>query len=125
MSGLERRSDSAGVGCSYEAAWIQPLCCARWRLGAPVSTRLAEAKLDGLAAIHLNFPIFIPPPLEGTPTEEEKAAIARAKHFFHQLSGYSNIQKTRPQTIGSCLDLRPLHHVHREQQSSGAGPDQG
>src|ERR1700733_1522565 len=68
--------------------------------GAAVTTRLAEAKPEGLAAIHLNFPIFIPPPLEGTPTEEEKAAIARAKHFFDQLSGYSNIQKTRPQTIG-------------------------
>jgi epoxide hydrolase len=76
--------------------------------GAPVSTRLAEAKLDGLAAIHLNFPIFIPPPLEGTPTEEEKAAIARAKHFFHQLSGYSNIQKTRPQTIGYGLTDSPV-----------------
>jgi pimeloyl-ACP methyl ester carboxylesterase len=76
--------------------------------GAVVATRLAEAKPEGLAAIHLNFPIFIPPPLEGTPTEEEKAAISRAKHFFDELSGYSNIQKTRPQAIGYALTDLPV-----------------
>jgi hypothetical protein len=47
-------------------------------------------------------------PVEGTPTEEEKAALARAKHFFDQLSGYSNIQKTRPQTIGYALTDSPV-----------------
>ena len=76
--------------------------------GAVVTSWLAEAKPEGLAAIHLNFPIFIPPPLEGTPTEEEKAATARAKHFFDQLSGYSSMQKTRPQTIGYGLTDSPV-----------------
>ena len=76
--------------------------------GAVVTTRLAEAKPEGLAAIHLNFPIFIPPLLEGTPIEEEKVAIARAEHFFDQLSGYSGIQKTRPQTIGYGLTDFPV-----------------
>ena len=76
--------------------------------GAVVTTRLAEAKPDGLAAIHLNLPIFLPPPLEGAPTEEENAALTRAKHFFDQLSGYSNIQKTRPQTIGYALTDSPI-----------------
>ena len=76
--------------------------------GAVVTTRMAAAKQEGLLAVHLNFPIFLPPPVEGTPTEEEKAAIARAKHFFDQLSGYSNIQKTRPQTIGYALTDSPV-----------------
>jgi epoxide hydrolase len=76
--------------------------------GAAVTTRLAEAKPEGLAGVHLNFPIFNPPPLEGDPTDEEKAAIARAKHYFDQLSGYSAIQKTRPQTIGYALTDSPI-----------------
>jgi pimeloyl-ACP methyl ester carboxylesterase len=76
--------------------------------GAAVTTQLAQEKPEGLLAIHLNFPIFIPPPLEGNPTEDEKAEIARAKHYFDQLSGYSNIQKTRPQTIGYALTDSPV-----------------
>jgi pimeloyl-ACP methyl ester carboxylesterase len=76
--------------------------------GAAVTTHLAATKPDGLMAIHLNFPIFIPPPLEGEPTDEEKAAIAKAKNYFEQLSGYSNIQKTRSQTIGYALTDSPV-----------------
>jgi pimeloyl-ACP methyl ester carboxylesterase len=76
--------------------------------GAAVTTLLAKMKPEGLKAVHLNFPVFIPPPLDGEPTDEEKDAIARAKNYFDQLSGYSNMQKTRPQTIGYALTDSPV-----------------
>ena len=76
--------------------------------GAVVTTRMAAEKPESLLAVHLNFPIFLPPPLEGEPNEEEKVALARAQHFFGQLSGYSTVQKTRPQTIGYALTDSPV-----------------
>jgi epoxide hydrolase len=76
--------------------------------GAAVATRLAQEKPAAMTAIHLNFPIFIPPPLEGNPTEEEKAALAMMKHYFEYLSGYSNIQEMHPQTIGYAFTDSPV-----------------
>jgi pimeloyl-ACP methyl ester carboxylesterase len=42
-------------------------------LGAGVTTQMAKAKSSGIAAIHLNLPLFSPPPIEGEPTAREKA----------------------------------------------------
>ena len=71
--------------------------------GAHVTTWLAKQKPEGLVAIHLNLPTLSPPPLEGTPTAEEKAAIDELKAFFRTGTGYGSIQETRPQTIGYGL----------------------
>jgi epoxide hydrolase len=71
--------------------------------GAGVATWLGKQKAEGLAAIHLNLPILFPPPIEGEPTAEEKAAIAQLVAFDGTMSGYSKIQATRPQTLGYGL----------------------
>lgn len=71
--------------------------------GAHVANWLGKQQPEGLAAIHLNFPILSPPPLEGEPTAEEKAAIAQLVAFGSTMSGYSKIQATRPQTLGYGL----------------------
>jgi len=71
--------------------------------GAGVATWLGKQQAEGLAAIHLNFPILSPPPIEGEPTDEEKAALAQLKAFGATMSGYAVIQETRPQTLGYGL----------------------
>lgn len=76
--------------------------------GAHVTTWLGVQKADGLAAIHLNLPTLSPPPLEGEPTAEEKAALAQLKAFFRTMTGYGSIQETRPQTLGYGLVDSPV-----------------
>jgi pimeloyl-ACP methyl ester carboxylesterase len=76
--------------------------------GAGVTTWAAKQHIEGLAAIHLNLPILFPPPLEGEPNAEEKAAIAQLGAFDAQKSGYAKIQATRPQTIGYGLLDSPV-----------------
>jgi pimeloyl-ACP methyl ester carboxylesterase len=71
--------------------------------GAHVTTWLAKQQPEGLVAIHLNLPTLSPPPLEGEPTAEEKAAIAELEAFFRTMTGYGSIQETRPQTLGYGL----------------------
>ncbi len=71
--------------------------------GAHVTTWLGKQRPEGLVAIHLNLPTLSPPPLEGEPTAEEKAAIAELKAFFRTMTGYGSIQETRPQTLGYGL----------------------
>jgi pimeloyl-ACP methyl ester carboxylesterase len=76
--------------------------------GAAVTTRMAQQQVAGLAAIHLNFPILIPPPLVGEPNADEKTALAVMKHYLDDLSGYSKLQSTRPQTLGYALADSPV-----------------
>ncbi|WP_010164547.1 epoxide hydrolase family protein [Sphingomonas sp. PAMC 26617] len=76
--------------------------------GAHVTTWLGVQKPEGLAAIHLNLPTLSPPPLEGAPGDEEKAAIAELKAFFRTMTGYGSIQETRPQTLGYGLVDSPV-----------------
>lgn len=76
--------------------------------GAAVTTRLAEAKPEGLAATHLNFPIFIPTPLEGTPTEEEKAAIARASTFSISCRATPTSRRRVPRRSDARSQIRQL-----------------
>lgn len=76
--------------------------------GAAVTTRMAEQRPAGLAAIHLNFPVLIPPPLVGEPNADERTALAVMKHYFDDLSAYSKLQSTRPQTLGYALADLPV-----------------
>ena len=71
--------------------------------GAHVANWLGKQQPEGLVAIHLNLPVLSPPPLEGEPTAEEKAALAQLKTFGSKMAGFAVIQEQRPQTLGYGL----------------------
>ena len=76
--------------------------------GAAVTTALGLMAPTSLAAIHLNMPLVIPEAHhlpEATP--EEQAAAARYQAFSTTGVGYSQIQGTRPQTLGYGLADSP------------------
>jgi epoxide hydrolase len=77
--------------------------------GAEVTTRMAQQRPAGLAAIHLNFPLVFPNPLptSGLSAEEQRAVDALAR-FQTQGSGYFLLQSTRPQTVGYALVDSPV-----------------
>jgi hypothetical protein len=77
-------------------------------LGAGVTTHMGRLKPEGLAAIHLNFPTLFPPPIKGEPDATEKAALGQLMRFRDKGSGYSQIKKTRPQTLGDGLTDSPI-----------------
>jgi hypothetical protein len=74
---------------------------------------------SNILASHLNF-ILTPPPsplstpllvlqyLTGRLTPAEKEGLKRAKDFSENGSGYNNIQKTRPHTLGFALADSPV-----------------
>jgi pimeloyl-ACP methyl ester carboxylesterase len=76
--------------------------------GAGVTTWMAKQHVEGLKAIHLNLPILFPPPLEGEPSAEEKAALAELQAYGDNGSAYARLQSTRPQTIGYSLSDSPV-----------------
>src|SRR5260370_13849119 len=61
-----------------------------------------------MKAIHLNLPILFPPPVEGQPGAEGKAALAGVTAYGDSGSGYARIQGTRPQTLGYSLADSPV-----------------
>ena len=76
--------------------------------GAGVTTWMAKQHVEGLKAVHLNLPILFPPPLEGEPSPEEKAALGKLIAYGETGSAYARIQGTRPQTIGYSLSDSPV-----------------
>jgi epoxide hydrolase len=78
-------------------------------LGAGVTDEIAAMKPDGLAGIHLNFAMFFPTPQErAEATAEEREMLDSADYFWKNLSGYAQVQSTRPQTIGYSLADSPV-----------------
>ena len=77
--------------------------------GSVVTTEMALQQPAGLAAIHLNMPLVIPPPVpfEELSAEEQRAAD-RYQRFLSDGFGYFLLQATRPQTIGYALTDSPL-----------------
>src|SRR4029077_13294902 len=69
---------------------------------------MAKQPGEGLKAIPLNLPILFPPPLEGQPSAEEKAALAGLTAYGNSGSAYAPIQGTRPQTLGYSLADSPV-----------------
>jgi len=53
-------------------------------LGAGVTTHMGRLKPEGLAAIHLNFPLVFPPPIEGEPDATEKAALGQMIRYWRR-----------------------------------------
>ena len=78
-------------------------------LGCAVTDEISKLRPAGLIGTHLNFAMFPPTPDEvQNATPEERAALADAKGFWDNLSGYAKEQSTRPQTIGYSLADSPV-----------------
>jgi pimeloyl-ACP methyl ester carboxylesterase len=76
--------------------------------GAGVTTWMAKQHVEGLMAVHLNLPILFPPPLQGAPGPEEKAALSQLVAFGDTGSAYARLQSTRPQTLAFSLADSPV-----------------
>ena len=63
-------------------------------LGAGVTTHMGRLKLEGLAAIHLNFPTLFPPPVEGEPDAKEKAALGQLMRFRDKVGLFPDPKNT-------------------------------
>ncbi len=77
--------------------------------GSFVTSQLALADADHVAAIHLNM--IAPNPGGDDPstfTDEEAAAIADLGHYLDDEGGYFRIQSTRPHTLGFALEDSPV-----------------
>jgi len=76
--------------------------------GTSISTCVALDHRPRLLGLHL-IPPLVPPPARGTTlSEPEQAAIARLEERNRTNSAYSQIQATRPQTLGYSLVDSPV-----------------
>jgi pimeloyl-ACP methyl ester carboxylesterase len=81
-------------------------------LGCAVTDEIAALRPAGLIGTHLNFAMFPPTAQEiAEATPAERAALADAKNFWDNLSGYAKEQQTRPQTIGYALADSPVRQA--------------
>jgi pimeloyl-ACP methyl ester carboxylesterase len=75
--------------------------------GSFVTTKLAQQKPPGLAAIHLTMPQVVPDKMPTTLTEKEARAADRLKRFKDDHFGYFIQQATKPQTVAYGLADSP------------------
>ena len=77
--------------------------------GAIIGTILARQQSDSVVGLHVNFVHPAPPPPAGeTTSEQEQSYLASRKKFQAEESGYSQIQKTRPQTLAYAQQDSPV-----------------
>ncbi len=77
--------------------------------GAIIGTALARQQPDSVVGLHVNFVHPAPPPPKGErPSEEERAYLAFHNRFQAEETGYSWIQKTRPQTLAYAQQDSPV-----------------
>jgi len=77
--------------------------------GSIVTTTLAQRHPAKLLGLHLNLAIVTPDPATADElTEFERQSIAHAAEFMKSGRGYSEIQSTRPQTLGYGLTDSPV-----------------
>jgi pimeloyl-ACP methyl ester carboxylesterase len=76
--------------------------------GALITTNLGRIDPDHVIGIHLNMPSARPDPetMEDL-RDDEKEALAAAKYYRDEDSGYFKQQSTRPQTVGYALEDSP------------------
>jgi hypothetical protein len=99
-------------------------------LGAAVAAFMGMQEPDGLAAIHIDLGFCGPTPEQlADPTEEERGYLDRHAFIDRFLRGYSEIQGTRPQTLGYGLTDSPvaqtawiLEKFHDWTQDCGGSP---
>ncbi|MDT3671234.1 MAG: epoxide hydrolase [Aromatoleum sp.] len=75
--------------------------------GSAVTTALGAMRAPGLAAIHLNTVMTIPPKRSDNPDAAEKAAWDAIADYQRHGAGYSKQQSTRPQTLAYGLADSP------------------
>lgn len=75
--------------------------------GSFITTRLAQQKPSGLAAIHLTMPQVMPEEMPSTLSREEQLAADQLKTFREKNFGYFLEQATKPQTIAYSLADSP------------------
>lgn len=76
--------------------------------GTSISTLLAQHDPAHVAGIHLTPPLAPPDPATfGDLTDAERAALASLELSGRQGTGYSQVQATKPQTIGYALTDSP------------------
>ncbi|MGQ3179807.1 MAG: epoxide hydrolase family protein [Blastomonas fulva] len=72
--------------------------------GSGVTLEIARQNLGACAGVHSNMVLALPDPATMADLSDlEKRAAARMQYYQEKESGYSAIQKTRPQTIGYAL----------------------
>jgi pimeloyl-ACP methyl ester carboxylesterase len=77
--------------------------------GAIIGTAMARQRPDAVVGLHISFMHPASPPREGElPSEEEKAYLAYRKKFDAEETGYSWIQRTRPQTLAYAQQDSPV-----------------
>lgn len=76
--------------------------------GSSVTMQLGVQAPPGLAGVHFNMLTVAPEHPDDDLDEEERVAIAKARHFAEVESAYARLQATRPQTIGYALADSPV-----------------
>jgi epoxide hydrolase len=75
--------------------------------GAAITTAMGIDRPEGLAAIHLNFPLVVPREPGAGLSPHEAGALEQLAVHKRWGSGYSSQQSTRPQTLGYGLADSP------------------
>jgi pimeloyl-ACP methyl ester carboxylesterase len=75
--------------------------------GAAITTAMGIERPDGLAAIHLNFPLVRPREPGTNLNPAETKMLEQLAYHARWGSGYSSQQSTRPQTLGYALADSP------------------
>lgn len=75
--------------------------------GAFVTTRMAQQRPPGLAAVHLTMPQVVPNEIPADLTPRQQQAVDALTRFETEGFGYFAIQATKPQTIGYPLADSP------------------
>jgi epoxide hydrolase len=76
--------------------------------GSMITSAIGSQDKGGCKGIHLNMLVAAPPPeVLQNPTDVEKAAMARLALYRAKGAGYSEQQRTKPQTLGYALADSP------------------
>ncbi len=76
--------------------------------GAIIGSAMARQHPDAVAGLHLNFALATPPADGEEMSNEEREFVAFRQRFEADETGYSWLQRTRPQTVGYGLTDSPV-----------------
>jgi pimeloyl-ACP methyl ester carboxylesterase len=77
--------------------------------GAIIGARMAQERPESTIGLHLNFAARLAAPPPGVEaTDEERAWQEALKRWRHQESAYSDLQRTKPQTLAYALNDSPV-----------------
>lgn len=78
--------------------------------GSIITTHMGHSQTQAVEGIHINLAICSPDALFalGEPTEEEMGQLGLLQAYATEGNGYSQIQSTRPQTVGYGLTDSPV-----------------